>query len=273
MTHREFDPPPAPSPAAGLPPGIHQAPLRTVDPLTAPGLVPTDDAPVAPRQFGAAESAPDPPPLAPAVPRFLYWLVSGVTVFFLVVTLVQLQFLQRRIDSPPTIDLSTALAPLDEGAVSTPDRLMFAQWRTLAMLEQNALERRYHQANVLLMSRTWTRYLGFMTGMLMALVGAAFVMGKLREESSALALRNAAIEASITTASPGLVLCLLGTVLMLVTIVTHNEIETRDANPLYTRVLLAPDGGAGGTAPPPMLPGAITDPLGGDEVADPLAEP
>ena len=209
---------------------------------------------------------------APApVPKFLFWLLGGVTVFFLVVTLLQLQSLQRRIDTPPVLDLTSALAPLDTGAGSTGDRLMVAQWRTLALLEQNVIERRYHQANVLLMSRSWTRYLGFMTGMIFALVGAAFIMGKLREQASALALKNAAVEANITTTSPGLVLCLLGTVLMLATLLTHHDIETWEGDPLYTRVILAPAGDAA-DAPLP-LPGTVSDPLGDDTVADPIENP
>jgi hypothetical protein len=122
------------------------------------------------------------------------------------------------------------------------------------------------------MSRTWTRYLGFMTGMIFALVGAAFVMGKLREQESALALKNAAVEANITTTSPGLVLCLLGTVLMLATLLTHHDIETWEANPIYTRVILAP-GGDAATAPLPLPTGTVSDPLADDTIADPLADP
>jgi hypothetical protein len=236
--------------------------------------------PLTPRtESGGDDPVPSPaaralPPgeAARPVPRFLYWLLGGVTIFFLVVTLFQLQSLQARVDSPPRIDLASALAPLDEGAVSTGDRLLVAQWRTLALLEQNAQERRYHQANLLVMSRTWIRYLGFMTGMIMALVGAAFVLGKLREESSALAIKNAVAEANITTTSPGLVLCTIGMVLMLATLLTHNDIETWEADPLYTRVLLTPDGSPVG--PPLPLPvDGMTDPLGADTVPDPLAEP
>ncbi|HEX6069893.1 MAG TPA: hypothetical protein VFZ18_08715 [Longimicrobiaceae bacterium] len=222
-------------------------------------------APGAERVGSATDAAPAP------VPKFLFWLLGGVTVFFLVVTLLQLQSLQRRIDTPPVLDLTSALAPLDEGASSTGDRLMVAQWRTLALLEQNVIERRYHQANVLLMSRTWTRYLGFMTGMIFALVGAAFVMGKLREQESALALKNSAVEANITTTSPGLVLCLLGTVLMLATLLTHHDIETWEGDPLYTRVILAP--AAEATDAPLPLPGTVSDPLGDDTAASPPQNP
>jgi hypothetical protein len=44
---------------------------------------------------------------------------------------------------------------------------------------------------------------------------------------------------SITTASPGLILAVLGTLLLLATLVTHSEIEVKDA-PLYTQAWFAP---------------------------------
>jgi hypothetical protein len=199
---------------------------------------------------------------------FLMWLVAGVTSFFLVATLFQLNALQRRIESPPTLDLTPALSGLQSSS-SSADRLLFAQWQTLARLEQNALERRYHQANVLLMSRTWTRYLGFITGMIMAMVGAAFILGKLREEASTLALKTPTAEANLNSTSPGLVLCLLGTVLMLSTLLTHNDIETQDA-PLYTNVVVS---GGTAAAPPARLPGGNAEPRPEGSVPDPLGEP
>lgn len=188
---------------------------------------------------------------------FLMWMLGGVSVFFLVATLVQLNSLQRRIENAPVLDLAPALAAL-EGQQSSTDRLVFAQWRTLASLEKYALERRYHQANILLLSRTWTRYLGFMTGMMLALVGAAFILGKLREEASTLGLKQAGIEANLTTTSPGLVLCVLGVVLMLTALSVHNDIETRDV-PAYTNVQVS--AGTGAPEPLPLRVSEVPDPL------------
>jgi hypothetical protein len=113
---------------------------------------------------------------------FLQLTIAALAVFFLLTTLLQLRELQNRIGDSPRIDLEAALAPLavDAASLSNSDRLLYGQWRTLAELERNALERRYHQANVLLMARTWTRYLGFLTGMIMAFVGAAFILGRFR---------------------------------------------------------------------------------------------
>jgi hypothetical protein len=106
--------------------------------------------------------------------------------------------------------------------------------RLAATLERNTVARRYHQANVTLMARVWTHYLGFVTGMTLALVGAAFVLGRISEESSELQVGAGAStpSASLRTASPGLVLGAFGVVLMIVTIVTHHEIETKEV-PVY----------------------------------------
>src|SRR6185437_10358343 len=53
--------------------------------------------------------------------------------------------------------------------------------RGLLMLEAEALDRRYHQASALLMSRVWAKNLAFMTGVIMAFIGAIFILGKLSE--------------------------------------------------------------------------------------------
>ena len=44
------------------------------------------------------------------------------------------------------------------------------------------IKQRYHQANVLLMAGVRVRYPGLVTGMILALIGAVFVLGKIREE-------------------------------------------------------------------------------------------
>jgi hypothetical protein len=51
--------------------------------------------------------------------------------------------------------------------------------RGLLILEADALDRRYHQASALLMSRIWAKHLAFMTGMIMAFLGAIFILASL----------------------------------------------------------------------------------------------
>ncbi len=176
-------------------------------------------------------------------------MVVGLTIFFFIASLVQLFYLHWEIRSAPRLDPKLHMLPLDTAhkspdkpaASSNPEmnndqRLIAAVMAILSSLEANAVERRYHQANVSLMSRVWTRYLGFVTGMVLAMVGAIFILGKLREKESQAAVKTAAVEMQMRSASPGLILAGLGTVLMLTTILTHHEINVQDA-PLYTQGL------------------------------------
>jgi hypothetical protein len=184
-------------------------------------------------------------------------LLVTLTAFFFVASFVQLYYLQTRIERAPLLDLSTAMASLDEigkdlqngkveGQLAFNNRLEYARWKTVSLLEANALQRRYHHAGVLLISRIWTRYLGFVTGTILAMVGAAFILGKLQEASSNLGAEGGLWKVSLTTASPGLVLATLGTLLMLATLATNMELQVNDG-PVYLR----DQASAPADAPPP----------------------
>ena len=186
-------------------------------------------------------------------------LLVTLTAFFFVASFVQLYYLQTRIERAPRLDLGPAMASLDEIAKDVRDgkvgdqlafnnRLEYARWKTLSLLEANALQRRYHHAGVLLISRIWTRYLGFVTGTILAMVGAAFILGKLQEASSNLGAEGGLWKVSLTTASPGLVLATLGTALMLATLATSMDLQVNDG-PVYLR----DQPGTAASAPPPPL--------------------
>jgi hypothetical protein len=186
-------------------------------------------------------------------------LLITLTAFFFAASFVQLYYLQTRIERAPQLDLSTAMASLDEigkdlqtGKVESQlafnNRLEYARWKTLSLLEANALQRRYHHAGVLLISRIWTRYLGFVTGTILAMVGAAFILGKLQEASSNLGAEGGLWKVSLTTASPGLVLATLGTLLMLATLATNMDLQVNDG-PVYLR---DPKSAPADALPPPF---------------------
>jgi hypothetical protein len=186
-------------------------------------------------------------------------LLVTLTAFFFVASFVQLYYLQTRIERAPRLDLTPAMASLDEIAkdlqngkvgdqLAFNNRLEYARWKTLSLLEANALQRRYHHAGVLLISRIWTRYLGFVTGTILAMVGAAFILGKLQEASSNLGAEGGLWKVSLTTASPGLVLATLGTALMLATLATNMDLQVNDG-PVYLR----DQPGTAASAPPPPL--------------------
>ena len=169
---------------------------------------------------------------------FMIGLVLTLALFFFAATLFQLYELNLKIQDAPELHSTELLEQ-----ASTGSTLMEKQWRTLVVLESHILQQRYHQANVLLMARTWIRYLGFVTGMMLALIGAVFILGKLREPATQLSFSGESpdpalsgnFKAQLLTQSPGIVLVSLGTVLMLITILVHHPIQVTDA-PVYTSV-------------------------------------
>ena len=79
------------------------------------------------------------------------------------------------------------------------------------------------------MSGVWVRYMGFITGMILAMVGAVFILGKLQETASDVGVKFQGNEANIKTTSPGLILCFMGAILMAITVIMqqkHNVIDT-----------------------------------------------
>lgn len=155
-----------------------------------------------------------------------------LTVFFFVATLFQLVNLNTRIGASPKLDATTLFAQsacppnTSESACVAHRRLTMA-----AVLEVNIIALRHHEANVLLMSAIWSRYLGFITGMILALVGAAFILGKLSDKGTKVGVEGetSPVRFMLATASPGIVLVISGVALMLITIVTLHQFSTRDA--------------------------------------------
>lgn len=165
---------------------------------------------------------------------FMTIMVAGMAIFFFLASLGQLIYLHR------TMFEGTALlhsVPSDELLLvenaAFDDQLANRRWHTLAALDLYVLQRRYHQANVLLMARTWVRYLGFVTGMILALVGATFILGKLRESESKVEASGKAGGFLVQSESPGILLAALGVVLMVTTIVVYQQIKVEDT-PLFT---------------------------------------
>lgn len=113
--------------------------------------------------------------------------------------------------------------------------------RGLLILEADALDRRYHQASALLMSRIWAKHLAFMTGMIMAFLGAIFILGKLSESPSAVSGGSSQWSVSITSASPGILLAFFGTALVSLSIIIQGNIDVRDA-PAYLRSVTIQNG-------------------------------
>lgn len=207
--------------------------------LTAPG---STAAPSGSSQEGQAqdETLENRPAAEPAVDaalgrwqnRLLPFMLGAVifmTLFFLFASLwVFYDFRQRVADS--ALNLEPVFAEYERTYLSRSAEPLpaYLRWKTTVLLEQELIARRYKQVNSVILARIWTRYLGFLTGMTLALVGAFFVLGQLRTDKSSLAVKGQGLEAALTTSSPGLLLATLGTILMAISLIVTFDFETRD---------------------------------------------
>jgi hypothetical protein len=142
-------------------------------------------------------------------------------------------------------------AVINSRQAATPDDVIR---RGLLILEADALDRRYHQASALLMSRIWAKNLAFMTGMILAFIGAIFILGKLSESPSAVKGGGSNWNVSITSASPGILLAFFGTTLVALSIIIHENIDVHDGTAYLRSVVLQNESQ---TAPADPASGAV----------------
>jgi hypothetical protein len=123
---------------------------------------------------------------------------------------------------------------------SAAERLESARFLTLASLDARLIELRYHQTSSQALASIWTRFMGYLTGMILALVGAIFVLGKIRDPTSTTASGSGnGFQASFTTTWPGLVLVAFGTLLMIISSQVRTANSITEA-PLFTQRWLSP---------------------------------
>lgn len=165
---------------------------------------------------------------------FMVIAISALALFFFVSTFFQIGNLNQTIRFDPASSLKAELAMLDAAAKDLPadQRVELAKWKTVVLLEEDTVRRRYQQVNATLQMRAWTRHMGFVTGMMMAFVGAIFIMSKLSEQSTSLSGEAPGMKASLATSSPGIILSVLGTLLMSLTLNANFSFTTTDV-PVY----------------------------------------
>lgn len=164
---------------------------------------------------------------------------------FLVLSFYQAWTVRASISAAPELDLRPVLESVTctDSPIASGGKLQCLEWKVAVLLEQHTIARRYHQANLAMLVRTAVKYLGFLTGMLMSIVGAVFVLGRLTEASSRLAAQGAFGKFTIATVSPGLILAVLGTILMIATVMVNPPTEVNDVGVyLQPAATLSPSG-------------------------------
>lgn len=102
------------------------------------------------------------------------------------------------------------------------------RFETRALLEARLIEYRNCQASYAVRSRMWIRYLAFVTGLALALIGATFILGQIRIRQSDVSAGGESFKASLQTSSPGVLLAAFGTALIIVALVVRSDVELSD---------------------------------------------
>ncbi len=165
--------------------------------------------------------------------RLLPWMIAVPSVLicaFIIIGTIKLNGFEKFVyrENAERSELKIP-APTDSGFQNAK----YMEWYSLVKMEELSLNRRYNQGGVLLMSRIYIKYLGFFTGMILAIVGSVFIISKLKEEVTELeGSVQEKTKFKLVSSSPGIIFGLLGTLLMMTTILTHSEITVKDM-PLY----------------------------------------
>jgi hypothetical protein len=156
--------------------------------------------------------------------KLLPWFIVMPTVLigiFIFLATQQLVSFNKKLQTKPDSTLVSRIIPSGREIASSygeSNNQKYLLFTILAHLEQESTFRRYNQGALLLMSRIFTKYLGFFTGMILAIVGAVFIIGKIREDSANITADvNEMMKFSIISSSPGIIFGVLGTILMLAT--------------------------------------------------------
>lgn len=165
---------------------------------------------------------------------FALMVVFGASAYFMWTSLSQFTAMkvsvERSFVDDRIVPLIAQSAPKGTGDATPQVRLM---------MEERAQRADLTRAGASLLISLWTRNMGFVTGMLMALIGAIFILSRIDDAGSTLEAGQETLKGSLKTSSPGIVLAVLGTVLMVLAMTTRYTETSRETTTESPR-----DGGA-----------------------------
>ncbi|WPV67858.1 hypothetical protein [Chitinophaga sp. LS1] len=168
--------------------------------------------------------------------KLLPWVLSLVTIMILVffaLATIQFNYFRNQISSNRTSEIDKFLLSPKEAAANGPIDIEYTKLYCLAKMEETVLNKRYSQLGFLLLSRTYIKYLGFFTGMILSITGAVFVISKFKEEKVEIGSDiSEKIKFTLATSSPGIIFGILGTILMSITIFYNSPIGAEE-QPFY----------------------------------------
>ncbi len=148
-------------------------------------------------------------------------LTVAAAVVFVAISLVQLENVGEFIRTAPATDL------VGNASMSEDVRLY--------LLEVYVVEGRHNFMRASVLTRTWAKYLGFLAGVLLAFMGGAYVLGKLRTEAATVSVEGGGIKADLSTTSPGLFIAAAGVAVIIVSIYINPAATFTDASVYVSR--------------------------------------
>ena len=170
---------------------------------------------------------------------FMMFALIVLTVAFVGISFWEFQNFKARLDDASKKHeellrvMSAADDPIKDTAIlseNKEDGMAYIKWRSRVLIERETISRRYNITDTILFAQVLIKYFGFLTGMILAVVGAVFVLGKLQEEMSDLSGEGAGVKVSLKSASPGIILAVLGTALLITTMVVPGSMYVTDEN-------------------------------------------
>lgn len=156
---------------------------------------------------------------------FMTRSIIAMAVVFFVFSAVHLYHVSGFIAEGQTPDIRGQVAAELAKANGGPQAVANA----LVLLEADALSKRYRQASALLLSRIWSRQMAFITGMVLAFMGAVFILGKLSDAAPSQLEGGAADwKLAVSSASPGILLSVLGTALLMTSLIVRTNLDVAD---------------------------------------------
>ena len=151
--------------------------------------------------------------------------------FFFAASLWQLINLNQAAQNAPGLEIGQIEPYLENLAgATTLEQQQAIQRALLTSLELDVTTRRHYYSRVFLQASMWVKYLGFVTGMILAVVGSVFVLGRLRAPETEIDAEVASMTYRIKSASPGIILAVLGVALMISTMAIRHTAYLNDGS-------------------------------------------
>ena len=164
--------------------------------------------------------------------RSLIWVLFVVllvpSAFFVSLSYLQLNEILQDIKNKPQLfsgQLLADVAPNDKSF--SPDAFIA---RAKVALEIDVMAHRAQRSSALLSTRTWLRFMSLIYGAILTVIGAAFVLGRVRSSKIETTAEYGDFKASVISSSPGLILAFLGCVLIVVPNVSQQTISIDDTS-------------------------------------------